>query len=99
MDLSDLDLFYSDFAVEVTHVPASGAPSSGMALFDMPGTTLIGGDLLATDYSLRYPAVTFQTVRRGDTFTISGADYTVREAPQPASFEGGEMMVPLARGA
>ncbi|MDP1925769.1 MAG: hypothetical protein Q8K57_13425 [Thiobacillus sp.] len=99
MDFSDLSYFYADFAVTVTHTPLVGSPASGAALFDQPGTTIIGGEILATDYSLRYPASTFQAVKRGDSFTIAGATYTARESAQPATVDGLEHIVPLARSA
>lgn len=97
MDFSDLSLAYADFGLDVTHTPAVGSPATGKALFDQPGTAIIGGEILATDYTIRYPAATFPSVLRGDTFTIGGATYTARESAQPASLQGDEMIVPLAR--
>jgi hypothetical protein len=99
MDLSDLAPFYADFAVTVTHTPLVGSVASGLALFDRPGTELIGGEILATDYSLRYPVTTFQAVKNGDAFSIAGVTYTARESAQPASLEGLEHIVPLRLGA
>lgn len=99
MDLrADIALFYADFAVPVTHRPLSGNAVVGDAIFDQPGTVLVNGEMLATDYALRYPAVTFQTVRRGDRFDIAGATYTAREHGQPATIDGLEHIVPLAKG-
>ncbi|MBC2731379.1 hypothetical protein [Thiobacillus sp.] len=98
MDLTDLAPFYADFAVPVIHTPLVGSPASGQALFDQPGTTLIGGEILATDYALRYPVTTFQEVKRGDQFSIGGTTYTARESAQPASFDGLEHIVPLRLG-
>lgn len=98
MDFSDLAPFYADFGLDVTHTPGVGSPATGKALFDQPGTTIIGGEILATDYTIRYPVTTFQAVKRGDQFTIGGATYTARESAQPASFQGDEMIVPLSRG-
>lgn len=99
MDLDDLTPFYADFAVDVTHTPQGGVPVRGRALFDRPGTVIVGGEMLATDYSVRFPVVTFQSVKRGDQFTIGGAQYIARENPQPASLDGLEFIVPLARSA
>lgn len=97
MDLSDLAPLYADFSVTVIHTPLVGSPRTGQAIFDAPGTTLIGGEILATDYSLRYPVTTFQAVKRGDAFTIAGAGYTARESAQPATIDGLEHIVPLAK--
>lgn len=97
MDFSDLSPFYSDFAVAVTHTPLVGVAVTKQAIFDAPGTALIGGEMLATDYSLRYPVTTFQDVKRGDQFTIGGLTYTARESAQPVSIDGLEHIVPLAK--
>ncbi|MDT3708169.1 MAG: hypothetical protein ROZ09_15210 [Thiobacillus sp.] len=97
MDFSDLSPFYADFGEQVTHTPLVGTPASGQALFDRPGTAIVGGEILATDYALRYPATTFQAVKRGDQFTIGGVSYTARESAQPATLDGLEHIVPLAR--
>lgn len=99
MDFDDLTPFYADLAVDVTHTPQVGTPVTARALFDRPGTVIVGGEMLATDYSVRYPAATFQSVKRGDQFTIGGALYTARENPQPAALDGLELIVPLARSA
>lgn len=97
MNFSDLAPFYADFGLDVTHTPLVGSPVTGKALFDQPGTAIVGGEILATDYTVRYPLTTFQAVKRGDAFTIGGATYTARESAQPASLQGDEMIVPLAR--
>lgn len=94
----DLKHFYTDFAVEATLIaPRFAAPVIGQALLDQPGTALIGGEVLATDYSLRYPAATFGDVRRGDLFKISGASYRARQGAQPDGIDGLEHIVPLER--
>lgn len=95
---ADLPLFYSEFAVAVTHTPLVGAPATARALFDQPGTAIINGEILATDYTLRYSVATFPGVKRGDTFTIAGNTYTARENAQPM-IDGAEYVVPLARAA
>lgn len=99
MDLSDLSPFYADFGQLVTHTPLVGNASAGVVLFDGPGTAIVNGEILATDYAIRYPATTFQAVKRGDQFTIGGVNYTARESAQPASIDGLEHVVPLARSA
>lgn len=100
MDFSaDISLFYADFGVPVIHTPKGGvATAPKLALFNQPGTVMIGGDVLATDYSLRYPVATFPAVKKGDGFTIGGIAYTARESAQPAGDDGLEHIVPLAKG-
>jgi hypothetical protein len=95
---ADLPLFYADFGQFVTHHPAAGGYDTvGRAILDLPGMVLIGGEQLATDYGLRYPAATFPAVKRGDTFTVGAVVYTAREAAQPIGVDGLEHAVPLAR--
>lgn len=99
LDLSaDLATFYADFGQTVTHHPAvGGGDTVGQAILDQPGTALIGGEQLATDYGLRYPAATFPSVKRGDTFSVGAVIFTAREAAQPIGVDGLEHVVPLAR--
>ena len=94
----DVLAMYADFGLDVIYTPAAGSPVTGKALFDQPGTAIIGGEILATEYTLRYPLTTFPAVKRGDSFSIGGATYTARESAQPASLQGDEMIVPLAKG-
>lgn len=98
MDFSaDLAALYADFSVIAAHTPAAGGITIyAEAILDQPGQTIIGGDIIATDYSLRYPAASFPAVHRGDTFLIAGTTYTAREAAQPL-LDGLEHIAPLAR--
>lgn len=93
---ADLDLFYADYGVDAIHSPVAGGSGGGLVIFDQPGQTLIGGDVLATDYAIRYMAASFPVVRRGDTFTIGGLVMKAREAATPI-LDGVEYTVPLAR--
>lgn len=95
--VAELPLFYADFGVTVTHTPkAGGAAVSGLALHDQPGMTVIGGDILATDHSLRYPTSTFPVVRKGDAFGIAGIAYVARENAQRL-LDSLESIVPLEK--
>jgi hypothetical protein len=95
---SDLDILYADFGVLVVHTPQGGVASApALALFDQPGTEILGGQLLATDYALRFPAAAFPNVRRGALFTIAGGSYKARESAQPTTIDGLEHIVPLER--
>ena len=92
----DIGMLYDDFGVLARHTPAGGGfVTYAEAILDQPGQTIIGGEILATDYSLRYPAASFPAVHRGDTFLVDGATYTAREAAQPL-LDGLEHIVPLA---
>lgn len=97
MDFSpDLPAYYADFGVTTVHTPAGGgSATTALAILDQPGTTLIGGEILATDYTLRYPAASFPAIKRGDTLVIGGVTFTARESAQPL-LDGLEHIVPLA---
>ena len=94
---ADLSLFYADFGQSVTWTPQVGSPVTALALHDLPGTTLIDGQLLATDHSLRFPLASFTSVKRGDAFTIDGVAYVAREGAQLLGVDGLEAIVPLAK--
>lgn len=98
MDFSDdLAAFYADFGVSASHTPnAGGQVTTALAILDEPGTEVIGGDVIATDYSLRFATASFPAVKRLDAFSIGGVTYTAREDAQPLQ-DGLEQIVPLAK--
>lgn len=94
---ADLALFYDEFAVDATHTPnGGGAVTAGKVILDEPGQVVFGGEIVATEFSLRFPAATFPSVRRGDAFAIGSRNFTAREDAQP-TLDGLERMVPLAK--
>lgn len=95
---ADLTLFYADFGVMAAHTPkAGGATTYAMVLHDQPGQMLIGGDILATDHTLRFPVADFPVVRKGEQFVVSEVTYHARENAQPLE-DGMEYTVPLSKG-
>lgn len=95
---ADLAIFYSDFGQPATLKPqGGGAAVTGAAILDLPGTTVVDGQLIATDYSLRFPIATFPAIKRGDTVVVAGASYTVREGAQLIGVDGLEAIVALAK--
>lgn len=94
---ADLAACYADFGVQATHRPAAGGPpAEGLAILDQPGGGIFGGELLTTDYTLRYPTSVFPDVVKGDRFTLNRTDYVARESAQPLQ-DGLEATVPLAK--
>lgn len=71
----NLDLFLSDFGVAVS----SGA-TTGMGIFDMPSQVVADGMVLTTDYKLTVKSADFGGLLYGDSVTVDGANYQVREA-------------------
>ncbi|MBA3034816.1 MAG: hypothetical protein KKF85_03395 [Gammaproteobacteria bacterium] len=95
---ADIALFYSDFGQTATLTPAAGgAPVTGLAILDMPGAVILGGEQIVTDYSLQYPLATFPNIKRGDAIMVAGVAYTAREAAQLIGADGLEAVVPLAK--
>jgi hypothetical protein len=70
----DLDTFLADFGVTCT----SGA-TTAKGLLDMPSQVISDGMVLTTDYTLRAKSSDFGSLVRGDSITVSGTAYTVRE--------------------
>jgi hypothetical protein len=68
--------FLADFGVTVTQ----GA-TEGLGILDMPGDYVADGRVITTDYVLRAEASKFGGVSYGDSMTVDGTVYTVREAP------------------
>ena len=84
---------YALIGATVMHQAAGGASVEAPALFNRPGASF--GDILMTGYSLRYRTASFPGVKQGDTFTIDGQTFTVREDPTPLHVDGAESIVPL----
>ncbi|HMV62708.1 MAG TPA: hypothetical protein PKE01_05205 [Rhodocyclaceae bacterium] len=84
------------FGETVTLRPASGGrPLTGRARLQQPTHDILG-NLVATDYALRYPVATFPNVQKGDRITIGRTDYLVRDVPQHLP-DGLEAIAPLSK--
>ena len=70
----DLNLFLGDFGVSCT----AGAVSA-LGIFDMPGQVISDGMVLTTDYTLTARTADFGGLKYGDTITVAGAAYQVRQ--------------------
>ena len=70
----DLDIFLADFGVSCI---AGAVTANG--ILDMPSQILSDGMVLSTDYTLTARASNFGTLIRGDSITVDGVAYTVRE--------------------
>lgn len=92
----DLLAMYADVGQVVRLRPVAGPVVDGAAILDAPGTSLVG-EILATDYSMRFPVETFSAVRKGDQIISGGVTYTARQSSQPISIDGLEHVVPLSR--
>jgi hypothetical protein len=70
----DLDGFLADFGVSCT---AGAVTANG--ILDMPSQVISDGMVLTTDYTLTARSSNFGSLIRGDSITVDGAAYTVRE--------------------
>ena len=68
--------FLDDFGVSVT---ANG--TTGLGILDMPGEYVADGRVITNEYLLRCQASLFGSVGYGDSMTVDGQSYEVREAP------------------
>jgi hypothetical protein len=71
----DLSGFFNDFGVSCT----AGAVTA-LGILDMPTQVLAGDQMLSTDYTLTAKASDFGSLLYGDSITVAGVAYTVREA-------------------
>ena len=74
MITEDLDLFLEDFGVTCT---AGAVRAKG--ILDMPSQVVADGMVLTTDYKVTCRSSVFGTLKYGDSITVDGAAYTVRE--------------------
>ena len=70
----DLDSFLVDFGVSCT----AGATTAN-GILDMPSQVISDGMVLTTDYTLTARTSNFGSLIRGDSITVDGTAYTVRE--------------------
>lgn len=77
MITEDLNLFLNDFGVSCT----AGAVT-GLGILDMPSQVLADGMVLSTDYGLTARFADFGGLKYGDTITVAGTPYQVRENRQ-----------------
>ena len=73
MPLNDVhDVYLNDFGVSCT---AGGTTAKG--ILDMPSTTVIDGEVLSTEFTLRAKSADFGSLLYGAAITVDGVDYSV----------------------
>lgn len=73
----DLGVFLNDFGVSCT----AGA-ITGLGILDMPSQIISGDMVLSTDYTLTAKFADFGGLKYGDSITVAGTNYQVRETRQ-----------------
>ncbi len=69
-----LGAFFADFGVQ-----ASALGQSAQVLLDMPGQSLLGAMQISNDYAITYVSADLPGLKHGDSITVAGLPYTVRE--------------------
>ena len=82
----DLDAFFDTPGFTV---PVSSGTAVGAGYFESPNEIIGDGVVLTTDYAVVVKASDFSSVVRGDTMTVEGTSYTVRE---PMLLDDGKIM-------
>ncbi len=70
-------------------VPVVFGSTTDVGYFESPSEIIADGVVLTTDYAVVVKTSKFSVVSRGDTVTVDGADYTVRE---PMLLDDGKIM-------
>ena len=74
IDATFNDVFLADFGMD-----ASSGSSTGKVLFDQPDNTAFGDMVQTTEYTATLRVIDFPVLVAGNTLTISGTAYVVRE--------------------
>ena len=82
----DLDAFFDTPGFTVPVVQGS---TTGVGYFQSPDEIIEDGLVLTTDYAVVVKTSDFSAVSRGDTMTVDGVAYTVRE---PMLLDDGKIM-------
>ena len=68
--------------------PSAGGPEqSAQVRFRAPSSDVLGGDQFSIDYTVCYPSTVLVGLKRGETITVAGRSFTVREDPE-SRFDG-----------
>ena len=68
--------FLADFGV-----PVIAGAVEGLGILDMPGEYVADGRVITNEYLLRAETSKFGSLTYGDSVTVDGLNYAVREAP------------------
>lgn len=88
----DLSFFFqlADFAVAATWTPfGGGAQQSAQVLLDAPDLERLGDTVLSREYAITYAAGQLPGLKTGETLSVEGVSYTVREV---AALDDGALM-------
>lgn len=87
----DLSVFFADFA----HQAFWGA-TPAKVLLNAPTQDVLGGKAQSNEYVITLPLAVWSGITRGDSVTVDGLSYIVRESPDHIT-DGVLMRVKLSR--
>lgn len=82
MFAEDITAFFSqdEFAVQAVFTPsAGGAAVSASVIFNAQTEQLFGDDVLTNEYTITYPATALAGIKAGDSGTVAGVNYRIRD--------------------
>jgi hypothetical protein len=78
----DIGAFFSEseFAVSAAFTPSTGgALVSASVIFNAESVEIFGGDALSNEYTMIYPAAALAGIKEGDSGTVNGVNYAIRD--------------------
>lgn len=82
MFTEDIGAFFNtnEFAVQAVFNPSGGgAPVSANVIFNAQTEQIFGDDVLSNEYSITFPAAALAGIKSGDSGTVNGVAYRVRD--------------------
>ena len=82
MFTEDIAAFFSEaeFAVAAIFTPAAGgAAVSASVIFNAHTDMIFGDDVLSNEYTISFPASALPGIKSGDSGTVNGVAYRMRE--------------------
>lgn len=73
-----------------------GAEQTADAVFREGAAEVVAGEAFAADPTIAYPAAQLTGLKRGETVTVGGVAYKVREDPRP-ELDGSRMRAALSK--
>lgn len=69
----NINLFFADFSIDATF-----GSETAKVIFNATDEVIIGGDVIGSEYTMTYQPSNFSGLTHGNSVTIGGITYTVR---------------------
>jgi hypothetical protein len=77
-------------------LPGAGIQQSAQVRYRQPSADVLAGDAFAEAYSISYPSTVFPGLRRGETVTVDGVQFKLREDPR-RELDGSRCLAQLSK--